>query len=315
MKCGIYSIVNKENDKIYIGLTNNINRRWKEHINELNQGKHHSHHLQHAWNKYGESAFEFNVLEYCDEDELGEKEEWWIDYFDSTNKTKGYNERSGGKTNRGSDNPMYRKHHSLESRIKMSNSRKGKGNHKWGTSVIEEWGGLWFLKTMASAGFSSIRISKYTGISKSAILNYTKNRGYSWNELRGDNLIKYAPSKETRKKMSEAMKGREVSDKTKKRISEGLKGREFSDEHKQKISEARKGTKTSEEFKLKQSKIRNTTGYFRVQKKSNSNYTQGFTWVYRYTDKNGKRKGICSVDINELEKKVKAKGLSWYKIK
>lgn len=342
MVCGIYSILNKENGKIYVGLSTNVDRRWKEHRSELNQGKHHNSYLQNAWNKYGESAFEFNILEYCDEDELSEKEIFWIEYFDSNNKIKGYNQITGGDTNIGTDNPMYGKHHKLESRkmmsihkkgkytgknnhfygkqhskesrIKMSMSRKGEGSSKWGTSVIEEWGGLWFLKTMAEFGFSSVQTSKYTGISKSNILNYLKVRGYSWKELRGDNKIKHHLSKETKQKLSEAMKGREVSDETRRKISKARKGKKLSIETRKKLSEAKKGKKLSEEARIKMSESKNTSGYFRVHKVSNKRYNQGFTWVYRYYDENGKRKGIYSVDINELEKKVKAKGLDWYKI-
>lgn len=61
-------------------------------------------------------------------------------------------------------------------------------------------------------------------------------------------------TEETRSKMSEAQKGREVSSETRKKISETHKGKKFSKEHKRKISESKKGKKLSEETKKKISK-------------------------------------------------------------
>lgn len=68
----------------------------------------------------------------------------------------------------------------------------------------------------------------------------------------------------------------------------------------------------SGETKLKISKATNTSGYYNVDKKKENN-KQGYTWRYRYY-KNNKRCAICHINIKELEKKVKAKGLLWKKI-
>ena len=57
--CGVYKIENSVNGKYYIGSSNNIYRRWKEHIKLLNKNNHHSPHLQFAWNKYGEKILSF----------------------------------------------------------------------------------------------------------------------------------------------------------------------------------------------------------------------------------------------------------------
>lgn len=60
---GIYAIVNTINNKQYIGSAINIKSRWVDHKKRLRKGNHHCKHLQFAWNKYGESAFSFIVLE------------------------------------------------------------------------------------------------------------------------------------------------------------------------------------------------------------------------------------------------------------
>ena len=61
-KSGIYEIVNTVNGKRYIGSSKNIAFRWCIHKTELRHNAHHSRHLQSAWNKYGESLFQFRIL-------------------------------------------------------------------------------------------------------------------------------------------------------------------------------------------------------------------------------------------------------------
>lgn len=68
---------------------------------------------------------------------------------------------------------------------------------------------------------------------------------------------------EIRKKISEARKGKKLSEESKQKISEALKGRPginngkiFSEEHRRKISEAKKGRQLSEETRQKMSETR-----------------------------------------------------------
>jgi hypothetical protein len=76
---GIYAIVNRTNGKQYIGSSWNINYRWDKHLYLLRNGRHHSKHLQHAWNVYGESCFDIIVIETCDTSVLVEREQYYID--------------------------------------------------------------------------------------------------------------------------------------------------------------------------------------------------------------------------------------------
>lgn len=70
MITGVYSIINKINYKTYIGSSKDIDRRWREHINNLNKNKHINHALQHDWNEYGQDNFKFSVIKQCDEKDL-----------------------------------------------------------------------------------------------------------------------------------------------------------------------------------------------------------------------------------------------------
>ena len=60
---------------------------------------------------------------------------------------------------------------------------------------------------------------------------------------------------ETRKKISKSLKGRTLNEEHRKKISESLKGRTFTEETKQKMSETMKGKKLTEETRKKISKI------------------------------------------------------------
>lgn len=60
---GIYKILNKINNKFYIGSSINIRKRFKEHERCLKLGIHSNKHLQSAWDKYGSNNFEFIIIE------------------------------------------------------------------------------------------------------------------------------------------------------------------------------------------------------------------------------------------------------------
>ena len=115
IKSGIYCIENITTNKKYIGQSTDINDRWRKHISELNHNSHHNDYLQKAWNKYGEDDFEFYILEYCNEDELDEKENYYINFYDTIDRKYGYNLKSGGQAHC---------HHTEEVKNKISESNK-----------------------------------------------------------------------------------------------------------------------------------------------------------------------------------------------
>ena len=63
MVAGIYAIVNRETGDRYVGSTGDLLEREQGHLSRLRHNRHPNPHLQAAWNKYGETAFEFVVLE------------------------------------------------------------------------------------------------------------------------------------------------------------------------------------------------------------------------------------------------------------
>jgi predicted GIY-YIG superfamily endonuclease len=81
----IYGIQNKNNSKIYVGMTTQGIMRWSKHKSALRSQKHHVSSLQEDWNKHGERAFVFEIIEElpCDtaKDELITKEEEYIKQY------------------------------------------------------------------------------------------------------------------------------------------------------------------------------------------------------------------------------------------
>lgn len=65
---GIYIILNKVNNKWYVGSSRDIiGDRWPSHKRQLRRDIHYNPYLQNAWNKYGEENFEFHVVELVEE--------------------------------------------------------------------------------------------------------------------------------------------------------------------------------------------------------------------------------------------------------
>ena len=222
----IYKYTNKVNGKVYIGRTcMSLEKRAKK------DGKGYAR-CSHFWNaiqKHGWENFEGVILESdLSPREAKSREEYYISFYDSTNKLKGYNIREKdsncysdeqrkllskkmtGQTMSEETKEKLRKANlgrkaSEETRKKISESNKGK-SHK-----ISEEG-------------------------RKAIVETNKNRKVS---------------EETRRKMSEAKIGKYRGE------DSPHWGKPLSEERKKKLSEARKGVPMPEETKKKISERKN----------------------------------------------------------
>lgn len=100
MKKYVYKITNLINNKVYIGQTNNLKRRFQEHLHD----KRCNHPVHNALVKYGKENFKYEVLYFGENYNSEEKK--WIKYYNSQNKKFGYNIVEGGQDSSGEDNPM-----------------------------------------------------------------------------------------------------------------------------------------------------------------------------------------------------------------
>lgn len=107
---GIYCAKNIVNEKVYVGKSVDIEKRWKDHKNGYNNpnSSQYISYFYNALRKYGFNSFEFSVLEECTEDKLNDREIFWINKFQSNNREYGYNTTDGGDGVTGYwDRPVY----------------------------------------------------------------------------------------------------------------------------------------------------------------------------------------------------------------
>lgn len=76
---GIYKIVNLITREFYIGSAVNLVKREREHFSLLNNNLHPNYHLQNSFNKHGEENFKFEILEYCEKENLIIREQYYLD--------------------------------------------------------------------------------------------------------------------------------------------------------------------------------------------------------------------------------------------
>jgi group I intron endonuclease len=65
--CGIYKIVNKATGQCYVGQSQRVKKRLKEHFRLLRGNKHPNQHLQNSYNKYGANQFYGDVEVVCND--------------------------------------------------------------------------------------------------------------------------------------------------------------------------------------------------------------------------------------------------------
>jgi group I intron endonuclease len=92
---GIYTITNKVNGKKYVGYSESIVRRWNNHRYNLRRNVSGCVHIQSSWNVYGESSFEFSIIEILPDNLTKQEYETvktkWVLFYKSHLSEYGYN--------------------------------------------------------------------------------------------------------------------------------------------------------------------------------------------------------------------------------
>lgn len=225
-KCGIYSIINTKTETSYIGSSVNIGRRLMNHLRLLRAGIHFNPHLQYSWNKYKESDFLFVLVEECEKEELAKREEYYINTTKSTYNvdrdiirhahpksivdliaSKNRGKKRSDKTKKilsdlaknreknpmegvhryGKEAPMYGKHHTEETKLKLSIIQINKNRGKRVIAYTEE-----FFKEFTSA----IQASIYLNIPQQNIYECLKGKRKTARGFK----FKYKDMEETKEK-------------------------------------------------------------------------------------------------------------------
>ena len=90
-KSAVWCVRHKESGKVYVGSSLHAAVELLAQRRALIEKRHESRHLQNAWNKYGEAAFEFTVLYNTTADDLKKAEEDFIRSLNATDPKHGYN--------------------------------------------------------------------------------------------------------------------------------------------------------------------------------------------------------------------------------
>lgn len=116
--CGLYKIVNKATGQCYVGQSQRIKKRLKEHFRLLRLNKHTNPHLQNAYNKYGVENFSGEIeVEVEDLQELDDLETAFLRGHAWFDEPSVYNIADFAKA------PMRGKQHSKEARERIKLGR------------------------------------------------------------------------------------------------------------------------------------------------------------------------------------------------
>lgn len=90
----VYCVFHVVTGRVYVGKAQNPMSRWRSHILHAKAAKTHFH---RAMKLYGVDAFEMHVLQWFkDENVALEAEKYWIQYWDATESSCGFNMTTGG---------------------------------------------------------------------------------------------------------------------------------------------------------------------------------------------------------------------------
>jgi len=136
-KSGIYMWTNSTNGKRYIGSAENLKIRFSQYFNNNHLLINTSMNICKALIKYGYSNFELTILEYCEPSKCIEREGFYLKKFNPE-----YNISLNPSA------PFSGRTHSEESKIIMSDAKKGEKNPMFGKNHTEE------IKTILSDALS-----------------------------------------------------------------------------------------------------------------------------------------------------------------
>lgn len=159
MKLEVYKITNKSNGKLYIGITNQgVAVRFGKHVSDANGNS--TFPIHNAIRKYSIENFEIETVEVVDNVELlKQREIYWINFYDSYNREKGYNLTLGG-------DGTFGRYHSEETKCKIRNKLLGK--HHTADTILKFRKRKDKIKPVLQYSLEGVFIKEYYSVAEAA---------------------------------------------------------------------------------------------------------------------------------------------------
>lgn len=267
MQSGVYVIRNGADGKVYVGSSLSLKRRLYLHRYRLRRGEHHNRHLQFAFNRDGEAAFSFEVLEITPDPSIRlSREQYWIDTLRAADGKRGYNLCPVAGTREGSPQPasvavnqslrMKGKPKSLEHRAKIAAAQVGKIISPEQRIVAAENTRRWFAEHPEARaacgdrfrGKQPAHAGRHLSEATRALISAAAKRRAADPAYRAElrqMAVRGAAA------AADAIRGKPRSAEHRARISAAKKGKRLSAEHCAKIAAAGRGRAVSDETREK----------------------------------------------------------------
>lgn len=219
---GIYIIKSLVDERVYIGGTIRLKKRYNDHSRDLKNKTHINYNLQGFVNEFGLDQLQFELIELCSKSELLRREQFWINNYKAKGPLFNVSPTAGSSLGAKHRPETIEK---LKGRIVSDETRKKQSDWQKGKPKDEAMKAKW-------------ADGRRKGIAKSDEFKRKMSEA-----MKGNQNGKFAThSEERRAQLAE-------------RNRERCTGKKLSEDQKQKISQSSpfKGIKRSEEYKAKMS--------------------------------------------------------------
>lgn len=197
-KAGIYVISNTLDERCYVGSSFDIDNRWKRHVRDLSNKRHHSIYLQRFVDKHSIAILKFTVVEHCSKQELIAREQYYLETVNcefnickiagsclGITRTLKFKEQIS-KLTKGINNPTYGLIRNKEWRDKISDANKGQT--AWNKGKIDVYSKDTLAKMRDSGKLKTFSLETRTKIAESKykpIHQYNKDGSFikSWESI------------------------------------------------------------------------------------------------------------------------------------
>jgi group I intron endonuclease len=205
LNTGIYEIRNIKNGRRYIGSAVNVSKRWRQHLRQLETGRHHSQFMQRCWNKNGAENFIFRVVLSCEAEDLIESEQRLIDEIKpeyncspTASSMLGYRHREESKkkmskARAGKSSAMAGRNHSDAAKLKISKSKTGTKYGAYSRDRVEKTAAAMrkakssmtedkvrLVRELRRQGKTYTRIADQIGCTWYVVADIIQGRTFSW---------------------------------------------------------------------------------------------------------------------------------------